>query len=78
MTLESIRDLLAREPFQPLRIVMSSGEAFIINRPGTVMPLKTDLFVALDDGEHFRFLPYLHIATIASANGHVRPRRKQR
>jgi hypothetical protein len=34
------------------------------------MPLKSDLFIALDDGERWRFWPYLHIATVESANGH--------
>jgi hypothetical protein len=76
---EEIREMLARDPFQPIRIVMTSGESYVIRNPGLAMPLKNELFIALDDGERCRFCPYGHMATIESVNGHSsRPRRKGR
>lgn len=45
-----------------------------------VAVMKTQLFIALPDGERWAFVPYLHIASVeALSNGHPpRLRRKNR
>lgn len=79
MISEEIREMMSRDPFRPFRIVMSSGESYVIANPGTAMPLKDELFIAMDDGERVRFCPYLHVATIESVNGRsTRTRRRKR
>ncbi|HKQ46683.1 MAG TPA: hypothetical protein VJZ71_01290 [Phycisphaerae bacterium] len=76
---EEIREMLAREPFRPFRIIMSSGEKYVIDNPGSAMALKSELFVAMDDGERVRICPYLHVTTIEYVNGRAsRLRRRKR
>lgn len=83
MNRNEITELLAQEPFRPLRVVMSSGESYKIARPGFAVPLKSDLFIALENGDRWRLCPYLHIATVEIAsngdrNGRPSRRRKRR
>lgn len=74
MTRTEISELLAQEPFRPLRVVMSSGESYEISRPGFAVPLKSDLFIALENGDRWRLCSYLHIATLEISSN----RRKRR
>lgn len=79
MRAADLRDLLEREPFEPFRVVMTSGEAYRVTNPGMATLLKSQVFIALHDGEKWVFCPYLHIATVERApNGRRRPRRRRR
>ncbi|NOT01040.1 MAG: hypothetical protein HOP29_10470 [Phycisphaerales bacterium] len=71
-----IRDALKREPFEPFRVVTSSGESYIVRDPQAVAIMKTRVFVALpNDG--WTFVPYLHVSAVESVpNGKPRRRRK--
>jgi hypothetical protein len=69
MTLDGILTMLRRQPFEPFRVVMSSGESYEVRRPELVMPMRTYLFVALPGGNGQRsdagaFCSYLHIAQL--------------
>ena len=69
MTVQTYRDLLAQRPFQPFRIVMSSGLAYEVRHPEMAMLTRTDLFVgvdAADDGvpASFKICSLLHITAI--------------
>ncbi len=52
-----IRGLLARTPFQPVRIHTSSGQTYDVTDPGSAMLLKNRLFVAFADRERWTLIP---------------------
>lgn len=69
MTATDVKKLLTRSPFQPFRLVMSSGRAYEVKHPEMAMVLKNEVLVGLhvaDDGvpSEFDICPLLHVATI--------------
>jgi len=73
MNANEIREMLRRDPFEPFRIRLSSGDAYEIRDPNTVAIMKNRLFVAFPDGETWAFCSYLHIAAVESVrNGRGR------
>ena len=69
MTTQTFRELLSRQPFQPFRLVMSSGESYEVRHPEMAMLTRTDILVGTevaDDGvpAEFRICSLLHVATI--------------
>lgn len=78
MIAENIRGHLKREPFGPFRLVLSSGDRYDIVNPELVVPMKSEIFVALPDGEHFVLVPYLRVSAVQTvANGRRRSSRKK-
>lgn len=57
-------ELIESEPFQPFRVRLSSGDHYDVRNPRSVALLKNRLFVTLPDGDHWVFIPFLHIAAI--------------
>ncbi len=49
MTLQTFRDLLAQRPFQPFRLVMSSGQTYEVRHPEMAMLTRTSILVGIDD-----------------------------
>lgn len=69
MTAETFRELLKRSPFDPLRIIMTTGETYTITQPNYVLVTARSLVLALPDpthpeGERMAFCSYLHIAHV--------------
>ncbi len=69
MTAETVREVMSRKPFEPLRVVMSSGESYDILHPEWMFITGRALFLAIPDknhpeGERWVFCSYLHIAHI--------------
>ena len=69
MTVQTFRDLLAKRPFRPFRIVMSSGKTYEVRHPEMAWVLKTDLLVGISDGDddvpaEFRTCSMLHITAV--------------
>lgn len=69
MTADTFKEILGRRPFQPFRVVMSSGEAYVVAHPEYAFPTNKTLVLALPDrshpeGERLAFCSYLHIAHI--------------
>jgi len=69
MTAETFRDILHRTPFEPFRVVMSSGESYNVMHPEMALPSARALLLVLPeptraDGERYVFCSYLHIAHI--------------
>ena len=69
MTLEIYRDLLARRPFQPFRVVASGGQSYEIRHPEMAMLTQTELVIGIDDpGDgvpaEFRICSLLHVTAI--------------
>ena len=67
MTAETFREILHHAPFEPFRVVMSSGESYNIMHPEMVFVTARSLVLAIPDpthpeGERLAWCSYLHIA----------------
>jgi hypothetical protein len=75
MTLDALRTMLSRRPFEPMRISMSSGAVFEVRHLEMASLGKSAMLVVLPDSDggpsdRWEFLSYLHIAhveTLASS-----------
>ena len=78
MNAATVVEMLEREPFQPFRICLSSGEDYEVRNPHMVAVMKTRLFVAPPD-ERSTFVSYMYIAALETiGNGHTRRKRRGR
>ncbi len=69
MTVQTFRDLLTQQPFQPFRLVMSSGYLYEIRHPEMAMLTKTSILVGVDvadDGvpAEFKICSLLHVTAV--------------
>ena len=69
MTADTFREILRRAPFEPFRVVMSSGESYNVMHPEMALVSQRALVLAVPDnthpeGERLVFCSYLHIAHI--------------
>ncbi len=64
MNRDRIRELLRREPFEPFRFHLTSGDTYEIRDPNSVALGQRRVFVAFLDADRKAFFPYLHIAAI--------------
>lgn len=79
-TAENIREKLERQPFEPFRVRVTSGDSYVIRNPDLVVVMKSELFLAEPNSDRHVFVPLLHVAAVESmggANGHVRPKRRR-
>jgi hypothetical protein len=72
MTGETVRSFLRRQPFEALRVTLSSGESYQIAHPEMAMLTKAGLIICLPDGngepsERIEFCSFLHIASVETA-----------
>lgn len=74
MSATEIRELVSREPFEPFRLRLSSGDVYAVKDPRAIAIMKSRLFLALS-GDDWVFIP-LHIAAIENGgNGRAKRRR---
>jgi hypothetical protein len=69
MTADTFKEILHRRPFEPFRVVMSSGEDYPVMHPEMALVSNKTLILAVPDpthpeGERLAFCSYLHIAHI--------------
>ena len=69
MTADTFRDILKRAPFEPFRVVMSSGESYNVMHPEMALVTARTLVLAIPDssradGERFAFCSYIHVAHV--------------
>ena len=69
MTAETFREILKRQPFDPFRVVMSSGESYNVMHPEMAFVTAKSLILAIPDpahpeGERLAFCSYLHVAHV--------------
>jgi hypothetical protein len=69
MTAETFREILHRAPFEPFRVVMSSGESYSVIHPDWALVTSRSLILAIPDpghpeGERWAFCSYLHISHV--------------
>lgn len=69
MTVPTFKEMLARRPFQPVRLVLSSGQTYEIRHPEMAFLTRTSILVgtgATDEGvpAEFKILSLLHVTAI--------------
>jgi hypothetical protein len=64
MASDDLRDLLAREPFQPFRVRLTSGDHYDVRDPGLAVMMRSRLFIAIPNSDRSVMVPYLHIAAL--------------
>ena len=69
MTVQTFQKLLTKRPFQPFRLVMSSGKAYEIRHPEMAMLTRSDILVGIDATDHgvpadFDICSLLHVSAI--------------
>jgi hypothetical protein len=69
MTLQDFKSLLEVRPFEPFRVVMSSGQAYEVRHPEMAKLLRTKLLIFLDPdkegiADQFRMCSLLHVTAV--------------
>lgn len=62
--LETIRELLRREPFQAFRIVLTSGDRYEVSDPHLVAIGETQIFYCYPRSDRFSFIRLNQIAAV--------------
>jgi hypothetical protein len=73
MTVQTFRELLTRRPFQPFRLVMSSGSTYDVRHPEMAFLTKSDLLVGIEETDEgvpaeFKICSLLHVSAIEPLN----------
>lgn len=66
MTIDTLRDLLLRRPFEPFVINLSSGESHEIRHPECLAIGKTRVYVSYPEDDKFAICSVLHITSVES------------
>ena len=69
MTVQTFRDLLSQRPFQPFRLVMSSGQSYEVRHPEMAMLTRTSILVGIDESDdgvpaEFKICSLLHVTAV--------------
>ena len=64
MNAETIRELLRRQPFEPLEVRLSNGDVHRIPHPEFAILLKSTLIIGIPDSDRVILCSLLHIASI--------------
>ncbi len=78
MSADDVRELLNRDPFEPFRFQLTSGDTYEIRDPNSVALGTRRVFIAVPATDRFVFFPYLHIAAIETLGNSHPPGRKRR
>ena len=82
MTLQDFHRLLKTRPFQPFRVVTSSGEQYEVRHPEMAFLTRTSLFLGLHPdaegtAEDWTMISLLHVAAVERLK-QQQPRRRRR
>ena len=69
MTVQTFREMLARRPFQPVKLTLSSGQSYEIRHPEMALLTRTSILIGVDlapDGvpAEFKIISLLHVTSI--------------
>lgn len=79
MTADTIREMLDREPFEPFRVVTSSGESYVVRNPHLVALLRSEFMIAHPNSDRRAFIPYLNVTAVETiSNGRPAGARRRR
>lgn len=81
MTLQDFQKLLRARPFQPFRVVTSSGERYEVRHPEVAFLTRTKLVLGLDPdaegtAEDWAMVSLPHVATVEPIESASRRRRR--
>jgi len=62
--LEKINELLARDPFVPFQLVMSSGEKYTVTNPHMLVLGETQFFYVFPRSDKFAWLRYNQLVAV--------------
>jgi hypothetical protein len=73
MSLQAFRELLMQKPFQPFRLVMSSGQSYEVRHPEMAMLTRTSILVGIDETDdgvpaEFKICSLLHVTAVEPLN----------
>jgi hypothetical protein len=74
--LHAIMELKDREPFVPFRIILTSGDRFLIERGSNLVEMNSEFFYVFPGGESFVFLRKNQIAAVERPEDKRASRRK--
>jgi hypothetical protein len=82
MVVRDFQDLLTSQPFQPFRIVMSSGESYEVRHPEMAWLTRTTLFVGIDEDSEgipgrAKMCSLLHITVVEALPAGAKKRRNR-
>ena len=69
MTVQTFRDLLKQQPFQPFRLVISSGQTYEVRHSEMAFLTRTDMLVGIDQTRKgvpasFKICPLSQVAAV--------------
>ncbi len=69
MTVNTFRELLSRRPFEPFRLVMSSGQTYEVRHPEMALLTRSDILVGVDETDEgvpaaFKICSLPHVSAI--------------
>jgi hypothetical protein len=69
MTVQTFREMLARRPFNPVKLALSSGQVYEIRHPEMAMLTRTSILIGTDVAEdgvpaEFKIISLLHVTSI--------------
>jgi hypothetical protein len=69
MTIDALKTALYRRPFEPIRLILSSGDTYDVPHPEVALLMKGGVYVALPNGsddlpEQVVYCALSHIAAI--------------
>jgi hypothetical protein len=64
MTVETIQDLLDREPFLPFQILTNAGKRYEVTNANMVHMMKSDIFYFFPEADRFAMIPLRNVAAI--------------
>ena len=73
MIIDTIKQNLAREPFEPFVIRTSGGQGYTVAGPDLVVLMKSKVFIAEPRSDRAATVSYLHITAVeenGNGNGH--------
>ncbi|HYE61647.1 MAG TPA: hypothetical protein VD997_06600 [Phycisphaerales bacterium] len=77
MIVDDLRERLEQEPFEPFRVISSSGRAVTVSNPDLVVLMKSAVFIAEPNSDRWAHIPYLHIAALESGGPDKRARKRR-
>ena len=74
MTLDALRTMLSRRPFEPMRVKTSNGEIFEIRHPEMAILAKSAMVIVHPDADgapsdKVEYVSYLHISSVETLAG---------
>lgn len=64
MNSETMQSMLQRQPFQPLEVRMSNGDAHQIRHPEMAFLLRSSIILGSPESDDFEFLSLLHVVDV--------------